>query len=87
MDESCHQLKILKMSTLQILIIHLYTKFTLKMGLKTLNSGKTLYTFICAYSILASRIFFNFGGTKRITYSHRLTLVLNRGKNVNIALP
>ena len=45
-DESCHQLKILKMSTLQILVIHLYTKFTLKMALKALNSGKTQKTFI-----------------------------------------
>ena len=37
LDESCHQLKILKMSTLEILVIHLYTKYTLNMGLKTLN--------------------------------------------------
>ena len=40
------QLKILKMSTLLILIIHLYTKFTLNMGSETLNSRKTLKTFI-----------------------------------------
>ena len=40
------QFKILKMSTLQILTIQLYTKFTLNMGLKTLNSGETLKTII-----------------------------------------
>ena len=40
--------KILTMSTLEILkiVIHLCTKFTLNKGLKTLNSGKTLKTFI-----------------------------------------
>ena len=45
-DESGHQLKILKISALQILKIHLYSKFTLIMGLKDLYSGKTLETFI-----------------------------------------
>ena len=34
------------MPTLQILKIYLYTKLTLTMCLKTLNSGKTLKTFI-----------------------------------------
>ena len=45
-DESCNKLKILKMSAMQILEIHLYTKFTLNMALKALNSGKTQKTFI-----------------------------------------
>ena len=35
---------------------------------------------------MASGKFHNFAGTKQITDSNRMTLVLNGGRNINIAL-